>query len=117
MGEELVNSDVAFDDELGALGLPLPRKRPRADQRDLPAQQVWAHVERDLSALTNIAGRSPGSCPPHRRSARLTRARSVERFVCAFPVGQLADRLDGVVGARIDHFVRAELAGESAPLE
>ena len=38
MGEELVNGDVVVDDELGALGLPLPRERPGADQGDLPAQ-------------------------------------------------------------------------------
>ena len=31
-------------------------------------------------------------------------------------MGQLADRLDRIVRARVDHFVRAELAGEFAPL-
>src|SRR5262245_52092605 len=102
MGEELVNADVVVDDELGALGLPLPRERPGTDQRDLPAQQVWAHIERDLSALANIAGRSPGSCRSHRGRPRLTRTRSVERLVSAFAVGQLADRLDRIVGAGID---------------
>src|SRR6516225_6335920 len=79
MGEELINGNVVIRDELGAVGLPLRREGPGADQRDLPAQQVRAHVERDLTALADIAGRSPGSCRAHRGGPRIASTGLLER--------------------------------------
>src|ERR1044072_3097989 len=98
-------------DELGAVGLPLRRESPGADERDLPAQEVRAHIERDLTALAYVAGRSPGSCaPPPGAGPRLACARGVERLVCAFAVSEFTDRLDRIVRACVDHLVCAERA-------
>src|SRR6185436_14192026 len=65
--EELLNVDLLVGDELAAFGLPLLRERPRADQRHLATQQIWADVERDLPALADEARRAPRAHGPHRR--------------------------------------------------
>src|SRR5581483_217648 len=57
--EELLHVDLVVGDELGAVGLALLGEGPRADQRHLPAQHVGAHVEGDLAALADEAGRAP----------------------------------------------------------
>src|SRR5215472_1235760 len=59
VGEELLDVHLEIRDDLGALGLTLFREGPGTDQRHLAAQEIWAHVERHLTALTHEAGRAP----------------------------------------------------------
>jgi hypothetical protein len=61
-----------------------------------------ADVERHLAALAHIAGGTPGARCAHGRGARFRRARGIERLVRAFAGGQRADRLHGIVGARVN---------------
>ena len=56
MREEPLHVHVALGDELGALGLALLRERPRPHQRDPPAQEIRADVERDLTPLADETG-------------------------------------------------------------
>src|SRR5215813_6149959 len=79
--EQLLDVDLHVGDELGALGLPLLRERPRADECHLPAQEIRAHVERHLPALAHEARRAPRAHRAHRRGPRLGRRGAVERLV------------------------------------
>src|SRR5262249_30449622 len=49
--EEPLHVHLPVGDEFGALGLALPRERPRPHQRYLPAQEIRADVERDVASL------------------------------------------------------------------
>jgi hypothetical protein len=60
--EEFVDGDLVVGDEFGAVGLALCRKGPRSHQRDLAAQEVRADIERDVTALANIAGGASRAC-------------------------------------------------------
>ena len=57
--EQPLHVHLALGDELGALGLALLRERPRPHQRDLPAQEIRADVERHLTPLADEAGGAP----------------------------------------------------------
>ena len=57
--EEPLHVHLPLGDELGALGLALLRERPRPHQRDLPAQEIRADVERDLTPLADETGGAP----------------------------------------------------------
>src|SRR5262249_39664893 len=57
--EETLHVHLPLGDELGALGLALLRERPRPHQRDLPAQEIRADVERDLTPLADETASSP----------------------------------------------------------
>src|SRR5262249_445947 len=57
--EEPLHVHLPVGDELGALGLALLRERPRPHQRDLPAQEIRADVERDLTPLADETGGAP----------------------------------------------------------
>jgi len=61
VGEEPLHVHLALGDELGALGLALLGERPRPHQRDLPAQEIGADVERDLAPLADEAGGAPAA--------------------------------------------------------
>ena len=71
--EEAVDVDAAIGDVAGAVGLADGREGPRADQRDLPAQQIVADVQGDGVAFADEAGLAPGAhaahgvLPRHRR--------------------------------------------------
>src|SRR4030095_2285468 len=95
--EQALHVDLPVGDEFGAFGLPLLRERPGADQRDLPAQEIRAHVERHLTALAHEARGAPGAHRAHRGRARLGRRGGVERLVGALAAGGSAERLHHVV--------------------
>ena len=57
--DEPLHVHLALGDELGALGLALLRERPRPHKRDLPAQEIRADVERDLTPLADETGGAP----------------------------------------------------------
>src|SRR5262249_13163465 len=65
MSEETVHLDPAVRYEARAFGLTDGGKSPRADQRDLPAQQVIAHVQCHVVTLTDEAGLAPRSNAAH----------------------------------------------------
>src|SRR5258706_11232469 len=79
MREQLVDVDAAIGDISGAVRLADGRESPRTHQRDLPAQQVAADVERDAVAFAHEARFSPGANAAHRLGSRLRRGRRVER--------------------------------------
>ena len=68
--EEPLHVHLPVGDELGALGLALLRERPRPHQRYLPAQEIRADVERDLTPLADETGGAP------RRLGRFGKRRS-----------------------------------------
>src|SRR6516165_545477 len=114
--EEPLHVHLALGDELGALGLALLRERPRPHQRDLPAQEIRADVERDLAPLADETGGAPRAYGAHGRGTGVRRRGGVERLVRALAVRQLGNRRDHVVRRGIDHLGGAELPGELAPL-
>ena len=114
--EEPLHVHLALGDELGALGLALLRERPRPHQRDLPAQEIRADVERDLAPLADETGGAPRAYGAHRRGTGVRRRGGVERLVRALAVRELAYRRDHVVRRGIDHLGGAELPGKLAPL-
>src|SRR5205085_1470540 len=65
MREELLHVHLPVGDELGAVGLALLRERPRPDQRYLPAQEIRADVERDLTPLADETSGAPRTYGPH----------------------------------------------------
>src|SRR5262249_9667968 len=95
--EEPLHVHLPLGDELGALGLALLRERPRPHQRDLPAQQIRADVERDLTPLADETGGAPRAYGAHCRGTGVRRRGGVERLVRALAVGELAYRRDRVV--------------------
>ena len=68
--EEPLHVHLPVGDELGALGLALLRERPRPHQRYLPAQEIRADVERDLTPLADETSGAP------RRLGRFGKRRS-----------------------------------------
>src|SRR5262249_53400392 len=76
--EEPLHVHLPLGDELGALGLALLRERPRPHQRDLPAQEIRADVERDLTPLADETGGAPRAYPAHRRGTGVRRRGGVE---------------------------------------
>jgi len=79
--EEPLHVHLPLGDELGALGLALLRERPRSHQRDLPAQEIRADVERDLTPLADETGGAPRAYGAHRRGTGVRRRGGVERLV------------------------------------
>ena len=71
--EQPFHVHVALGDELGALGLALLRERPRPHQRDRPAQEIRADVERDLIPLADETGGATRRTGGASISARLRR--------------------------------------------
>src|SRR5262249_8575202 len=71
--EEPLHVHLALGDELGALALALLGARPRPHQRDLPAQEIRADVERDLTALADETGGATRRTGGVSISARLRR--------------------------------------------
>src|SRR5258708_8835451 len=57
--EQLVDIDLAFDAERGALGLDHGGESPRGDQRHLAPEQVRADVDRDVAALADETHGAP----------------------------------------------------------
>src|SRR5439155_22534624 len=114
--EEPLHVHLPVGDELGALGLALLRDRPRPYQRYLPAQEIRADVERDLTPLADETGGAPRAYGAHGRGTGVRRRGGVERLVRALAVRQLANRRDHVVRRGIDHLGGAELLGELASL-
>jgi hypothetical protein len=55
MGKEPVDMDLAIDNKARAVGLALPGKGPRPDDRQLLAQHVRADVDRHIVALADKA--------------------------------------------------------------
>jgi hypothetical protein len=86
VGEEPLHVHLALGDELGALGLALLRERPRPHQRDLPAQEIGADVERHLTPLADETGGAPRAYGAHRRGTGVRRRGGVERLVRALAV-------------------------------
>src|SRR3984893_10250565 len=111
VGEQFVHLDGAVGNELRALGLPHLRESPRADDGELLAQHVGAHVDRHVAALADETNSAPGARAAHRGDAALGRAGGVEGGVSAAPVGRALDGADRIVAARIDQHVGAELLG------
>ena len=89
--EEPLHVHLPLGDELGALGLALLRERPRPHQRDLPAQEIGADVERDLTPLADETGGAPRAYRAHRRGTGGRRRGGVEK-VAAPPGGRAAYR-------------------------
>src|SRR5262245_4386386 len=114
--EEPLHVHLPLGDELGALGPALLRERPRPHQRDLPAQEIRADVERDLTPLADVTGGAPRAYGPHGRGTGVRRRGGVERLVRALAVRQLGNRRDHVVRRGIDHLGYAELPGKLASL-
>src|SRR5262245_24360955 len=81
--EQPLHVHLALGDELGALGLALLRERPRPHQRDLPAQEIRADVERDLTPLADETGGAPRAYRAHGRGTGVRRRGGVERLVRA----------------------------------
>src|SRR6516165_997288 len=71
--EEPLHVHLPVGDELGALGLALLRERPRPHQRYLPAQEIRADVERDLTPLADETGGAPRAYGAHGRGTRVRR--------------------------------------------
>src|SRR5262245_9498609 len=71
MGQQAAQRHLAIGDEARALLLAGVRERPRGVQRDLPAEQVLADLERDVVALTDERDAAPGVRAAHRLGARL----------------------------------------------
>src|SRR6185295_19299418 len=65
--EQRVDVDAVVDREARALELPHRAEGPRADDGELLAQHVAAHVEGDVAALAHEAHRAPGLRAAHRR--------------------------------------------------
>src|SRR5262245_65998313 len=84
--EEPLHLHLPLGDELGALGLALLRERPRPHQRDLPAQEIRADVERDLTAHADETGGAPRAYGAHGRGTGVRRRGGVERLVRALAV-------------------------------
>src|SRR5262245_30015406 len=116
VGEEPLHVHLALGDELGALGLALLRERPRPHQRDLPAQEIRADVERDLTPLADETGDAPRAYGAQGRGTGVRRRGGVERLVRALAVRQLGNRRDHAVRGGIDHLGGSELLGKLAPL-
>src|SRR5215831_12735616 len=89
--EEPLHVHVALGDELGAFGLALLGERPRPHQRHLPAQEIRADVERDLTALADETGGAPRAYGAHRRGTGVRRRGGVEK-VAAPPGGRAGYR-------------------------
>src|SRR5712691_8464425 len=86
VGEQVVHLDMAVGDEARAIGLADGRERPRADDGELLAQHVGAHLDGHAAALADEADGAPGARAAHRGEAALRRGRGVEREVGAEPV-------------------------------
>src|SRR5499427_9607063 len=114
--EQPLHVDLPVGDELSALGLALLRERPRPHQRYLPAQEILADVERDLTPLADETGGAPRAYGAHGRGTGVRRRGGVERLVRALAVGELGNRRDHVVRRGIDHLGGAELLGKLASL-
>src|SRR3954467_10975882 len=56
VGEDALERNALFGDELGALAHAHGAEGPGADEGDLAAQQVRAHVERHVAAFADVAG-------------------------------------------------------------
>src|SRR5262249_56464218 len=79
VGEDALELDLVVGDEARAFEHAHGAEGPRADQRDLAAQEVGADVQGDVAALADVAGGAPGSYAAHGGAARRRRARAFER--------------------------------------
>src|SRR6516165_7368675 len=114
-GEQLLDIDLALDDKARAVGLPLPREGPGADDRQLLAQHVGADVDRHIVAFADKAHRTPDLGAAHRRYATLGLARGVEGEI-GTAVGQVLDGTHRVVRTWVDRFPGPEFLRASQPL-
>jgi hypothetical protein len=114
--EQLVDIDLAVDAELRALGLDDGGEGPGRDQRHLAPEQVRADVDRHVAALAHETHGAPDLRAADGIETCLAVARCIERQIGVFAVCQFLDRRDGVVGARIDQLVGAELPRALQPL-
>src|SRR5438045_3247931 len=97
MREQLLDIDLAVEDELRAFGLAHLREGPGRDDRQLLPEHVGADIDRHLVALADKAGRAPDFRGAHRGNAPFRLARRVEREFGAVTVRQILDRADRVV--------------------
>src|ERR1044071_2151553 len=116
VGEDALEVDLVVGDEARAFEHAHGAEGPRADQRDLAAQEIGADVQSDVAALADVAGAAPGLDAAHGGAPCGRGARAFERERDAFAPRQVLDRLDGVLLRRIDERVGAEVAGETEAL-
>ena len=115
MRKQMIDRDFPVSDEPGTFRLPDRGKGPRADNRELLAQQVAADVERHAAALADKTYRSPWSRRAHRGHPALWRARCVQRQIGAGAMGESLDRLNRIGSLGIDQRIGAELLGARQP--
>src|SRR5262245_30504013 len=97
VGKEAIHLDASIRNEARALALTNGGKRPRADQCDLTAEKVVAHVERHVVALTYEARLAPGSDAADRLRPRGRGGRRIEAQLRSAPVGEILDCLHDVL--------------------
>src|SRR6267378_3533441 len=112
--EDLLERNAIVDHEARAFGLPHRAERPRADQGELLAQQVAAHIERHLATLADEADGSPGLRRANCGESRGGNPGAIERKIHAFAAGHFFQRFLSL--RSVDRFIGTELLRERAPL-
>src|SRR5688500_2499409 len=67
MTEDALEPNLPLGNEAGAFEHAHRTEGPGADQGDLPAQQVGAHIQRHVAAFAYVAGGAPGAHALHGR--------------------------------------------------
>ena len=116
MREDALEVDILVVDEPGALGHAHRAEGPRADERDLAAQQVGADVELHVAAFADVAGGAPGLHASHCGLARRRGAAAFEGEVDAFALCLFTNALQNVFARSVDDPICTEVLGQLHPL-